>query len=261
MTDRRTRLSLLNYLALTFAVSAVFYAWAFAGAPLGRVAPLLMWVPAAAAVVTQLWFNHTLAGLGWRPGSWRYVVFALLLPVIYCGLIYVPTWLGGLGRFEGSHFRRMLPHIPPALAIAVFLGLGEEIGWRGFLAPTLYRLHGFGWAGIGTGLIWGLWHVPLIVGGGYDAGTPLWYGIACFLVSVSAISVVLAWLRLRSRSLWPAAIYHGAHNLVIQGLFDRSTVDTGPTKWITTEFGVGLALVSILVAAYFWRRRGDLAAT
>jgi hypothetical protein len=113
------------------------------------------------------------------------------------------------------------------------------------------------WSGIASGVIWGLWHVPLIVAGGYSAGTPAWYGITCFMISVTAMSIALAWLRLRSRSFWPAALYHGVHNLTIQGIFDGSTIDTGWTKWITTEFGVGLTLASVAMSLYFWRRRGQ----
>lgn len=71
---------------------------------------------------------------------------------------------------------------------------------------------------------------------------------------------MLAWLRLRSGSLWPAALFHATHNLVIQGIFDGSTIDTGPTKWITTEFGIGMAVVAVIVGIYFWRRRGELPA-
>ena len=112
--------------------------------------------------------------------------------------------------------------------------------------------------GIGTGLIWALWHLPLIVVGGYDAGTPVWYATACFLISVAAMSVMLAWLRLRSNSLWTAVVFHGVHNVAIQGIFDGSTIDTGATKWITTEFGFGLAGVSVLIAIYFWSRRAEL---
>jgi membrane protease YdiL (CAAX protease family) len=236
--DVRTRSSLIVFLALTFALSAIFYAWSFSGAPLAQVAPLLMWMPGIAAIVTQLVFHRTLHGIGWRPGPWRYLTLAILMPIAYCLVIYVPVWVAGLGRFDGAYPGKVLPFVPFALAQGLLLALGEEIGWRGFLAPTVYRALGFAWAGIGTGLVWALWHVPLIVVGGYDANTPVWYGIGCFMISVTAISVMMAWLRIRSGSLWPAALVHGVHNVAIQGIFDGSTIDTGWTEWITTEFGL-----------------------
>jgi membrane protease YdiL (CAAX protease family) len=180
------------------------------------------------------------------------------MPIVYCVAIYVPVWVAGLGRFDGAYLGKVLPFVPVEIVQSLLTALGEEIGWRGFLAPNAYRALGFAWAGIGTGVIWALWHVPLIVVGGYDAGTPVWYATACFMVSVAAMSVMIAWLRLRSGSLWPAVFFHGVHNVAIQGIFDGSTIDTGWTKWITTEFGFGVAGASVLMAAYFWRKRGEL---
>jgi hypothetical protein len=48
---------------------------------------------------------------------------------------------------------------------------------------------------------------------------------------------------------------HASHNLYVQGFFDRVTVDTGPTRWLTTEFGAGLAVAIGATAWIFWRRR------
>jgi hypothetical protein len=58
--------------------------------------------------------------------------------------------------------------------------------------------------------------------------------------------------------VWPAAILHASHNLYVQAFFDRVTVDTGPTKWITGEFGAGLALAFIALALLFWRARDTI---
>jgi len=90
----------------------------------------------------------------------------------------------------------------------------------------------------------------------YSAGTPAWYGLTCFMISVTAMSVTVAWLRLRSGGLWTAAIYHGVHNLVIQG-FSMEAPSIGWTKWITTEFGIGLTFATVAMGLYFWGRRGQ----
>ena len=247
------------FLTLTFAISSIFYGRSFYGASLSSVVPFLMWTPVVCAIVRQLVFHRTIADLGWRSGPLRYLALSILLPLIYCLAIYVPVWILGAGQFDGSFLARALPLLPLALVKNVFFGLGEEIGWRGFLVPALYRVRGFEWTGIASGLIWGIWHLPLIMFGGYSAGTPAWYAVTCFMISVTAMSVTIAWLRLRSGSLWTAALYHGAHNLTIQGIFDRSTIDTGWTKWITTEFGIGLTFATVAMSLYFWGRRGELA--
>jgi membrane protease YdiL (CAAX protease family) len=106
-----------------------------------------------------------------------------------------------------------------------------------------------------SGLIWAAWHVPLIAFADYNAGTNTYYAVACFAISVIAISLPMAWLRLRSDSVWPAALAHASHNLYIQDFFDKVTVDTGKTRWLTGEFGAALSITICITAWLFWRRR------
>jgi hypothetical protein len=55
--------------------------------------------------------------------------------------------------------------------------------------------------------------------------------------------------------VWPAAILHASHNLFVQAFFDRVTVNTGPTRWLTSEFGAALAVTIAVTAWLFWRAR------
>jgi membrane protease YdiL (CAAX protease family) len=95
---------------------------------------------------------------------------------------------------------------------------------------------------------------PLILFADYNAGGPAWYSVACFSATVVSVGVVSAWLRLRSGSVWPAVLLHASHNAFIQAFFDPATVSTGLTPYVTTEFGLGLALVWFGVALYLWPR-------
>lgn len=105
-----------------------------------------------------------------------------------------------------------------------------------------------------SGVIWGLWHVPLIIGGGgYNSGAPTWYAIACFMVLIIGMSFAFAWVRLASGSIWPALILHATHNSFIQGALDVLTIDNGNTEYFTTEFGLGLAIMGVIVGLIFWR--------
>jgi membrane protease YdiL (CAAX protease family) len=129
-----------------------------------------------------------------------------------------------------------------------FFAVGEEIGWRGFLVPRLAREHGLDRVAVTSGLIWAVWHYPLILFAGYSGGAPAWYSLLCFTVLVVGISYFYAWITVRSTSVWPAMLLHGSHNLYIQGLLDRATIDTGPTPYWTGEFGAGLAIAAVVVA-------------
>jgi membrane protease YdiL (CAAX protease family) len=133
--------------------------------------------------------------------------------------------------------------------------LGEEIGWRGFLLPRLVGRFGFTVGCLLSGCIWAVWHYPELLFADYNAGTGLAYDLTCFTLMVIGLSYVIGWLRLKSNSLWPAAMLHASHNLFIQGIFDRMTAATGRARYITTDFGFGMALTVAATAFYFWTRR------
>jgi CAAX protease family protein len=75
---------------------------------------------------------------------------------------------------------------------------------------------------------------------------------------IVGISFALSWIRLKSGSLWTAAVFHGSHNCYIQAVFNPLTVSIGITPYIIGEFGAGLALMGLVVAYVFWRKRGQL---
>jgi len=145
-----------------------------------------------------------------------------------------------------------------SVAINSIFILGEELGRRGFLLPRLVERYGFTGASVISGLIWASWHYPLILFGGYHGKAPVAFEMVCFTVMVIGLSFSLAWLRLRSGSVWPPVLLHTSHNVLIQQLFGPYTADTGPTRWLAGEFGAGVAIATAVMGYLFWRRR-DLA--
>jgi membrane protease YdiL (CAAX protease family) len=93
--------------------------------------------------------------------------------------------------------------------------LGEEWGWRGYLLPKVAQRMGFFPAVLLTGLIWGLWHAPIIVAGhNYGMQYPgyPWAGIAAMCAFCIVVGVLLSYITLKARSCWPAVLAHGAIN-------------------------------------------------
>jgi hypothetical protein len=77
-------------------------------------------------------------------------------------------------------------------------------------------------------------------------------------LSVFGMSLFTAWLRLKTGIIWPAVLWHGNHNLLIQSVLLRMTVDTGVTAYFVDDFGVGVLLSSLVMGFVFWRKRGEL---
>lgn len=173
-----------------------------------------------------------------------------------------------LNPYEFSPLTRQYssPNLATAVLVFVFLRatkgvvenlvfqVGEEIGWRGLLVPELAKMTSFTKTALISGIVWAAWHMPGIFLADYNSsGTPAVYAAACFAVMIIAISFPFAWLTLKSGSLWPAVLLHASHNLFVMAIFERVTSDTSITPYITGEFGVGLALTSLVVAYVFWR--------
>ncbi len=228
-----------------------------------QASAVLMWGPALAALIVRLVSERSLVGIGFGPGRPVWLLIALLLPFAYGLPPYLLAWASGLGAFVPARWGEVLPyglHVTgalPALGLIFTVGfldkisraVGEEIGWRGLLVPELLKVTSFRNTALISGVIWTLWHVPLILFSDYRAaGTPVAFQLGCFALMIVSSSFLYAWLRQRSGSVWPAAVLHAAHNLLVQSVLDQATQDRGGAFYLTTEFGLGIALCTVLVA-------------
>lgn len=124
---------------------------------------------------------------------------------------------------------------------------GEEYGWRGFLADELRPLGAF-WANVLTGVLWGLWHGPLILMGfNYDGYGRI--GTAFMIAWCVPLSFLLWRVRQVSGSVLGAAVLHGALN-GFAGVFLIVLYDANPL--IGVPVGLTGALATAVVAAVFW---------
>lgn len=285
MQESRSRVwkKIALFYVLTMLFSGAFDALALRAGSFGAGDLLFvtgsMWSPALAAFTVKRWFGERIAELPWRWGDGRYVLAGYLIPIAYSLPVYLIVWATRAGDFaRGDVVNKIAATFgwsgfPPALVLLLFVlltataglvgktsrALGEEIGWRGFLIPELAKVVPFSGVALISGAMWAAYHYPVLLFADYNAGTPAWFGLPCFTLGVIAESFILAWLTLRSRSLWPAAVLHGAHNLWMQSILTPLTTDNGPAKYIMDEFGVGLVVTTAIAAAIVWRRRGELA--
>jgi membrane protease YdiL (CAAX protease family) len=122
--------------------------------------------------------------------------------------------------------------------ISPFLGLiisfGEEYGWRGFLQSELIKLGRIRGTFI-LGVIWGVWHWPVIWMGYNYPGQPVLGSI--FMVAYCIIlAYFLAYAVFKSKGVWTAAYLHALNNQALSFFF---LFVVAPTS-VMYSFGIGM---------------------
>ena len=237
----------------------------------------VMWVPALGTVLTIRFVTKE----GWgitnlRFGSWKpYVSAALFMPVVFA-VIYGLSWLLGLGEpdWQLTQFVGMveaaggevpadfdptrtlswlfLVSIVVGPTINGLFGFGEEYGWRGYLLPKLMPL-GRVRAYLLVGVMWGLWHAPLILVGFNYPGYPV-AGILMMMAFTTAVGIYINEMTLRNRSSILAGSIHGAINGQAYGIW-RVLFPTIHPLWGGVAGVVGLA---VWLALGLWEARRPL---
>lgn len=214
------------------------------GAPILPIGPLI-----ATALLLPLiagWAGvKELVGriMHWRVG-WRWYAFVLGLPVL------LTLSAVGLHILLGAQIQPKFA-LPDAVSMAnrfvfifLWIGLGEEPGWRGFVLPRLLVRHTALVAALIVGLIHMIWHLPLY-GHEYDAASVVPWGISVF-----CYSIVICWVYLHTGgSILMPMLLHASNNTiaVLRRMFDDG--DQLRLWWIWT----GLWLITtIIVLAANW---------
>ncbi len=258
----------LTFFAIVILLSAVVETMICRGGP-EWIYLVLMWIPAMAAIVANcvsFWENKEPFSLkklfakgGFRKCKLRYVLLGCLLPLIYLLVPYMIYWRIYPENFayHGVSLVVILKDILPVLVIGTLISMlsavGEEIGWRGFMVPALVERLGLNKTLLISSLFWCCWHLPLLIGGDYMPGTPLWFQIPAFVLCIFPVGVMIGLLTLQSGSVWPAAFLHAAHNNYDQAVF--AVITAGANKmYFISETGVLTILCAWALAAMMYIR-------
>ena len=141
---------------------------------------------------------------------WYAIIFGL--PVALCAVaLAIMAAFGQVTLAPTATAWRELPE--RFLFIFLFIGLGEEPGWRGFALPRLQKRHSPVIASLILAPIWALWHLPLM---GNEFPGPI---IPAFLISLFAGTLIQTWLFNQTNgSVFAQMLFHATVNTVGAGL-------------------------------------------
>jgi|TARA_R110000737_G_scaffold146449_1_gene176454 membrane protease YdiL (CAAX protease family) len=261
------------FLALIFALTSPFH-YAIVNLYPSRIyVGAIMWCPAIAAIITLKIQGRKILSLNWNWGNWKYIRFSYFIPALYGIVTYLLIWIFGFGSLANAEvitdWAKELGLIgigtlnPTSITIIaiILLGtigviramattLGEEIGWRGFFIYELKKVLSFTGVSIFSGFIWAAWHWPLLV---YYSNNMLLEFITFFIVIIS-MSFIMTYYTFKSKSLWPAVIFHAVSNVYIQKIMPELTIKNEGTEHWLGENGIMFAIVTCVFGIYFWRK-------
>jgi uncharacterized protein len=225
------------------------------------VAVLLMLL----VVTRDGWSRAGWVSLGLHRAGLQGWPLAVLAPLAVLGIAYALVWTTGVATFSppaGLDAAGWLVGLAQGVVGNLVLGtltfsLGEEIGWRGYLLPRLAAALGPRRGMALTGLLHGLFHMPIIfLTPYYHPDGNRWLVVPLFLAAFTIGGLLYGWLRLRTGSVWPASLAHSAHNY-FWALFGSFTVATSPlaAEYLAGESGILIIVGYGLLAAWLLSRR------
>ncbi|WP_386782631.1 CPBP family intramembrane glutamic endopeptidase [Lutibacter aestuarii] len=233
----------------------------------------IMWCPAIAAFITLKIKGRKISSLNWNWGNWKYIRLSYFIPALYSVITYVLIWIFGFGNLAngdaitdwgkelGLFGIGTLNPMEITIIAIILLGtveilrasattLGEEIGWRGFFIYELRKVLSYTSTSIFSGFIWASWHWPLLV---YYSNNVLLEFTTFFIVIIS-MSFIITYYTFKSKSIWPAVVFHAVSNVYIQKILPPLTMKTEGTEYWLGENGIMFAIVTCFFGIYFWRK-------
>lgn len=164
----------------------------------------------------------------------------------------------GPGAFAAIQIIQAILISPVVNLVPIF---GEEFGWRAYLLPKLLPL-GERKAYLYSGLIWGVWHAPVILMGyNYGFGYPgaPWSGVLMFIWVAFLLGTFFGWASLQVRNMWPAIIGHAVLNGVASAVVLFTVGEPSPLLGPLVAGVIG-SLGFALAAAWIFYKAGDASA-
>ena len=192
-----------------------------------------MLVPMLAVIITQLTFKEPAfseSGISFKVNRW-WAIGWIMMPIFSLAAMGMTLLMPGAEWTPDSKTLQLaLASMPEGFGIWGFVGItifsgmfagitinavfafGEEIAWRGFLMQ-LFKGKKFLAPALWTGVIWGIWHAPLILNGHNYPQHPV-AGVFMMVILCLLLTPILMYFRIKSRSVIVPAIMHSTMNAV-----------------------------------------------
>ena len=227
-------------------------------------ANVLMFVPGLVAALLLLRRREGFRSIGWGVGPWRYWLAAIILPtLVILVAIALSLRFGYIAPAPASapagslivHPAKLLKNMLIYLVISLPLAFGEEFGWRGYAQNRLIRQFGIVFGLLLLGLIWGFWHTPIYYVMHEYPQHPFFGPFVMTPIDNIMVVVPMAWLYLKSRSIWVATFTHAFADILwgFSGLMFPATHEI--QNWVVLQIVQAIVSTVLLIDLLSNRQR------
>ena len=243
-------------------------------------------------MIVAFFLKADFKGMGWKPrlrGNIKWLILSLLLPSVCAILGWILFFIvfPDLFAMDGSYLIKVYVSVgmnaEEAMSkmnesgmdmktlfllsvvmcivevpfINMLTGIGEEVGWRGFLYPELMKNMSRVKAWLLGGIIWAAFHFPAMIFGGYEygknyIGAPV-LGLVTFSIACIALGIMHEIIYDKTKCIWYPALFHGAINGVTTlyvMLLDGNQIEKIDKLFVFGPFSLGLiSVIPFVVAA------------
>ena len=223
-----------------------------------------MFVPGLVAALLLLRRREGFRSIGWGVGPWRYWLAAIILPtLVILVAIALSLRFGYIAPAPAStpagslivHPAKLLKNMLIYLVISLPLAFGEEFGWRGYAQNRLIRQFGIVFGLLLLGLIWGFWHTPIYYVMHEYPQHPFFGPFVMTPIDNIMVVVPMAWLYLKSRSIWVATFTHAFADILwgFSGLMFPATHEI--QNWVVLQIVQAIVSTVLLIDLLSNRQR------
>lgn len=201
------------------------------------------------ALISSIDGKRGLRDLLTRMGRWRvsigwYALALLTAPALILLVLFL--------------FRTLIsPMFTPQLRLfyilfGIFPGVLEEIGWTGFAFPRMRVKHSALSAAALLGVLWGLWHAPVVdyLGGAAPHGEYWLPFFLSFIAIVTAVRILIVWIYTNTNSVLLAMLMHSSLTASLAVLGPASLTPGQETLWYAVFAGTLWIVVGIVVLTH-----------
>jgi membrane protease YdiL (CAAX protease family) len=212
--------------------------------------PVMLLGPSIAGILLT-WLTAGKNGVGSLAGRMRPFrspvgwYTALLIPpaLIWCVLLVLQARVSPV--FAPNHFWI-------GLSFGIAAGFVEEIGWMGYAFPTMTSRHNVLSCAVALGVLWGIWHLPVIdyLGTATPHGSYWFRYFLAFTVTMTAMRVLICWIYTNTKSLWLCQLMHVVSTGSLVVFSPIGVKASQETFWYAVYAGVLWATVLVVVLVW-----------